>query len=215
MTTSTKCRVCICSLDASVEFYDMRKLPRLAHKFVTCTDLAVSDEKRLPSELCQVCHDQLERLYAFRARCIASDTKWRMEILAFCEDTDFTEDDDQTKSLVEKTELKINSPQEAAEPEPVNIETQIEPTNATQIPAVTSENVSDQVSLQYNYTTYSKIKLPLLRFLRYQRQSTNVTSVQHSSWRRIVYRRTSDSTDLCHIPAQSLVVIVVIVIRIP
>lgn len=84
MASFAKCRVCICSLDAALG-YDMRKLPLLAHKFVTCTDLSVSeDEHRVPSELCQACCDQLEQLYAFRAKCIAADTKWRMEILAFC-----------------------------------------------------------------------------------------------------------------------------------
>lgn len=84
MASFAKCRVCICSLDAALG-YDMRKVPLLAHKFVTCTDLSISEEEhRVPSELCQACCDQLEQLYAFRAKCIAADTKWRMEILAFC-----------------------------------------------------------------------------------------------------------------------------------
>lgn len=83
MASFARCRVCICALDAALG-YDMRKLPLLAHKFVTCTDLSVSEEERVPSELCQDCYDQLEQLYAFRAKCIAADTKWRMEILAFC-----------------------------------------------------------------------------------------------------------------------------------
>lgn len=83
MASFAKCRICICALDDALS-YDMQRLPLLAHKFVTCTDLSVSEEERLPSELCQECCDQLEQLYAFRAKCIAADTKWRMEILAFC-----------------------------------------------------------------------------------------------------------------------------------
>lgn len=80
-----KCRACICTLDAAVGSYDMRKLPTLAHKFITCTGLIVfeeDEEQPLPSELCQACHDQLEQFYAFRVKCIAADIQWRAEILA-------------------------------------------------------------------------------------------------------------------------------------
>ncbi|XP_034483303.1 zinc finger protein 135-like isoform X2 [Drosophila innubila] len=82
MATFTKCRVCTCVLDATVGSYNMLQLPLVAHKFLSCTNLTISEEERLPSELCQVCYDQLEQLYAFRAKCIAADTKWRMLNLA-------------------------------------------------------------------------------------------------------------------------------------
>lgn len=113
MATSAKCRVCICSLEASASCYDMRKLPKLAHKFETCTDLSVTGEQRVPSELCHTCCDQLERLYAFRARCIASDTKWRMEILAFSEDNETAKDVEEVQSVVETIEV----PEDPAEEE--------------------------------------------------------------------------------------------------
>ncbi|KAM8710544.1 hypothetical protein ACLKA7_017203 [Drosophila subpalustris] len=146
MTPSAKCRVCISSLDAAAESYDMRKLPKLAHKFVTCTDLSISDEKRLPSELCQACHDQLERLYAFRARCIAADTKWRMEILAFSEDTDSIE---QLKNTEEITEPETIAPKTTAASQPANEEQQVEAEHTTQIStAVSSEVSSEQVAAQ-------------------------------------------------------------------
>ncbi|XP_034481587.1 gastrula zinc finger protein XlCGF46.1-like [Drosophila innubila] len=150
MTSLPKCRVCICSLAAEAEFYDMRKLPRLAHKFVTCTDLSFSEEERLPSELCQGCHDQLERLYAFRARCIAADTKWRMEILAFCEDTESIEDNEQLKSTDEITELETNAPKAAAitELQPAHEEAPVAAENITQIPTVNPENISEEVPPQ-------------------------------------------------------------------
>lgn len=106
MTTFTKCRVCICDLDATVGSYDMRKLPLLAHKFVTCTDLSVSEEQRVPSELCQACYNQLEQLYAFRAKCIAADTKWRMQILAFCDEEEPIYDLEAAPSTVAVEELK-------------------------------------------------------------------------------------------------------------
>ncbi|XP_060656944.1 zinc finger protein OZF-like [Drosophila nasuta] len=126
MASTTKCRVCICSLDATAAIYDMRKLPKLEHKFVTCTDLSVSDEMRVPSELCQACHDQLERLYAFRAKCIAADTKWRMEILAFCDDEEVK---DSGKEL--SAEVKEVAANEADEPHEDNTEQQAEATTPT------------------------------------------------------------------------------------
>ncbi|TDG47507.1 hypothetical protein AWZ03_006099 [Drosophila navojoa] len=83
--TSSKCRVCICALDAAVCSYDMRQLPELAHKFATLTDLSLyqsesDQQQQLPSELCQVCFEQLEESYAFRSKCIAADAQWRLEI---------------------------------------------------------------------------------------------------------------------------------------
>lgn len=60
----------------------MRQLPMLALKFTSCTDLTVSHEEHLPSALCQTCYDLLDQLYAFRARCIEADAKWRLEIVA-------------------------------------------------------------------------------------------------------------------------------------
>lgn len=112
MATSVKCRVCICTLEASAGCYDMRKLPKLAHKFETCTDLSVSGEQRVPSELCHTCCDQLERLYAFRARCIASDTKWRMEILAFSDENETVKDVEEVTSVVETIEVPENHAEE-------------------------------------------------------------------------------------------------------
>jgi len=154
MTSLPKCRVCTCSLDAEAECYDMRKLPKLAHKFVTCTDLSFSEEERLPSELCQGCHDQLERLYAFRARCIAADTKWRMEILAFCEDMESTEDNEQLKSTDEITELGTNAPEAAAitELQPTPEEALVAAENITQIPTDNPEIISEEVSLKLKYS---------------------------------------------------------------
>lgn len=80
--TLPKCRVCICALDATDLFYDMLQLPFLAQKFISCTGLSVSKEEQVPSELCQLCYDQLEQLYAFRAKCIAADAQWRMDLTA-------------------------------------------------------------------------------------------------------------------------------------
>ncbi|XP_017841360.1 zinc finger protein 239-like [Drosophila busckii] len=82
MTAELKCRVCACMLDTTSVCYDMRKQPKLAHKFITCTDLTVSELECLPSCLCHLCCGQLEQSYAFRAKCIAADTRWRMELLA-------------------------------------------------------------------------------------------------------------------------------------
>ncbi|KAH8302800.1 hypothetical protein KR044_010804, partial [Drosophila immigrans] len=80
MAAFSNCRVCTCALDATVGSYDMLQLPMLAHKFVACTDLCVAEEQQqLPSELCQTCFEQLEQLYEFRAKCIAADSKWRMQ----------------------------------------------------------------------------------------------------------------------------------------
>lgn len=113
MASFAKCRICICSLDAALG-YDMRKLPLLAHKFVTCTDLSVSDEeRRVPSELCQACCDQLEELYAFRAKCIAADTKWRMEILAFCNEEEAIYEEEAPQSP------KQSEPEESVEKQEV------------------------------------------------------------------------------------------------
>lgn len=77
---SAKCRVCTCSIAATDVCYNMRQLPKLAHMFVICTSLSISEEERLPSELCQECHDQMEQLYAFRGRCIAADAQWRLQL---------------------------------------------------------------------------------------------------------------------------------------
>lgn len=114
MASFAKCRVCICSLNAALS-YDMRKLPLLAHKFVTCTDLSVSDEEhRVPSELCQACCDQLEELYAFRAKCIAADTKWRMEILAFCNEEEEV-DEEEAPPSARQSELEESVEQQEVE----------------------------------------------------------------------------------------------------
>ncbi|EDV96495.1 zinc finger protein OZF [Drosophila grimshawi] len=110
MSTTPKCRVCICPLNAPAVSYDMRKLAKLAHKFVTCTDLSIDGDARLPSELCQSCHDQLEHLYAFRARCIAADTKWRMEILAFCDEEEPIKDAEEQPTQLPEREENINPP---------------------------------------------------------------------------------------------------------
>ncbi|KAH8302798.1 hypothetical protein KR044_010800 [Drosophila immigrans] len=123
MATSSKCRVCICSLDAAAASYDMRKLPKLEHKFVTCTDLCVSDEKRVPSELCQACHDQLERLYAFRAKCIAADTRWRMEILAFCENEVGKEIEEQAEEEATEEEAEVEDAAQQVEATPATSNT--------------------------------------------------------------------------------------------
>ncbi|XP_017841449.1 zinc finger protein 782-like [Drosophila busckii] len=82
MAFFTKCRICICTLKEPNGKYDMKKIPLLAQKFSTCTDLAIPTEEHLPTELCRPCHDKLEHFYLFRSQCIASDTKWRMEMLA-------------------------------------------------------------------------------------------------------------------------------------
>ncbi|KAM8710546.1 hypothetical protein ACLKA7_017205 [Drosophila subpalustris] len=85
----------------------MLQLPMVAHKFVTCTDLSVLDEAQVPTELCQVCYEQLEQLYDFRAKCIAADTKWRMQVLAFREDEEATDDLDEVEVVeLEKKEGK-------------------------------------------------------------------------------------------------------------
>lgn len=153
MSISSKCRVCICTLDADAISYDMRKLPKLAHKFVTCTDLSVSDEMRLPSELCRACHDQLDRLYAFRAKCIAADTKWRMEILAFCDDEQPINDAAQTTTPEEVVELKqcrveADTNQHHDLPDTANTEAQVESSVVVppqQITEVNSELGAEQV----------------------------------------------------------------------
>ncbi|EDW18411.1 gastrula zinc finger protein XlCGF46.1 [Drosophila mojavensis] len=107
MTSTIKCRICICAIDATVGSYDMQKLPLVAHKFVTCTDLAVDVHERVSSVLCPACFHQLDQLYAFRAKCIAADTKWRMQILAFCDDEEPTYDLEATPATVEVVELKL------------------------------------------------------------------------------------------------------------
>lgn len=146
MTTSVKCRVCICSLDASAGSYDMRKLPKLAHKFETCTDLSVNEEERVPSELCHSCCEQLERLYAFRARCIASDTKWRMEILAFADEIEVV------KGLEEVVEtIELEEDEQVEEEEPLqSIETEqaaaVEEPMQPPDPSANSQSGAEQVS---------------------------------------------------------------------
>lgn len=146
MTTSVKCRVCICSLDESAGNYDMRKLPKLAHKFETCTDLSVNEEERVPSELCHSCCDQLERLYAFRARCIASDTKWRMEILAFSDENELVKEVEnvvETIELEEEEQTEEEEPLPSAEPEQ---EAAVEASMPPPDPTANSQMGAEQVS---------------------------------------------------------------------
>jgi len=110
--TIPKCRVCICALGATDLFYDMLQLPMLAHKFISCTELSVSKEEQVPSELCQVCYEQLEQLYAFRAKCIAADAQWRMNLSA-CNDekpmSNLEMPQDQDPPVVELLELELCS----------------------------------------------------------------------------------------------------------
>lgn len=153
MTTSVKCRVCICSLEASASCYDMRKLPKLAHKFETCTDLSVSGEQRVPSELCHTCCDQLERLYAFRARCIASDTKWRMEILAFSDANNGVKNLEEATSVVEAIEVAedhADEEQHIQNEDPEQVVTVEEPTTQPNTSA-TIQSGADLVSCWSNY----------------------------------------------------------------
>ncbi|ALC43223.1 maker650 [Drosophila busckii] len=114
MASVNKCRACISSLDESIMNYDMKKIPVLAQKFVSCTDLIVSEDEPLPTVLCQDCFDQLEQLYKFRAKCIAADTMWRREMLAFCDEVELEsiveleiEEEPQPASPVEVTELEL------------------------------------------------------------------------------------------------------------
>ncbi|EDV96497.1 GH16275 [Drosophila grimshawi] len=102
-------------LNATVGSFNMRELPMLAHKFVTCTDLSIDEDERLPSELCQACHTQLDQLYAFRAKCIAADTKWRMQILAFCDDEELVYDLEVAPSTLEVDELQLEQSSEIAD----------------------------------------------------------------------------------------------------
>ncbi|EDW69674.1 gastrula zinc finger protein XlCGF46.1 [Drosophila virilis] len=177
MSISSKCRVCICTLDADATSYDMRKLPKLAHKFVTCTDLSVSDEVRLPSELCRVCHDQLERLYAFRAKCIAADTKWRMEILAFCVDEQPINDAAPKTTPEEVVELKqcrveADTNQHHDLPETANTEAQVESSvdaPPQQITEVNSELGAEQNLPQQQQKSIYKCDICATQFLEEHR----------------------------------------------
>lgn len=134
-----KCRVCCCELSDEGESYDMRQLPMLALKFTSCTDLTVlHEEKNVPSALCQSCYDLLDQLYAFRARCIEADAKWRLAIVA---------EADEEKVEVEIQELE--SPQRT-QVKPFSEEPEIElpEVETTAQDAIeTSQKTVEQVSL--------------------------------------------------------------------
>lgn len=133
MSSFTKCRICICALDTTVGSYDMQKLPLLAHKFVTCTDLSVDVHERVPSVLCPACFHQLDQLYAFRVKCIAADTKWRMQILAFCDDEEPTYDLEAAPTTVEVEELKLEQHNEKQDGKPVESRCELEQTCEAEI----------------------------------------------------------------------------------
>lgn len=116
----------------------MRQLPMLALKFTSCTDLTVSlEEEHVPSALCQSCYDLLDQLYAFRARCIESDARWRLAIVA---EADEHKEEDEVQEL--------ESP-ERTQVEPFNEEPEIElplVETTAQEPIETSEETVEQVS---------------------------------------------------------------------
>lgn len=128
---STKCRVCICALDAAVCSYDMQQLPDLAHKFATLTDLSLSQseseqEQQLPSELCQACFEQLEESYAFRSKCIAADAQWRLDLSSNIPSEDIEKNPGTTEALHElaneETEIELPQVESVVENEIVAVE---------------------------------------------------------------------------------------------
>ncbi|KAH8365783.1 hypothetical protein KR093_004392, partial [Drosophila rubida] len=160
MAAFTKCRVCTCTLDATVGSYDMLKLPTLAKKFVACTDLSVTEENEVPSELCHACYDQLEQLYEFRAKCIAADTKWRMQAMAYC--------DEETYELVEVT--PSSSPAKTEIKSDCDIEEAIEQTEAQRAKA---EKDMELVSCSIKAANIYKCDICAAQFLDEQRLLTH------------------------------------------
>lgn len=117
----------------------MRQLPMLALKFTSCTDLTVSAEEQLPSALCQKCYDLLDQLYAFRARCIEADAKWRLQIV-----TDAAAAEKDGSKPIEEHESSEKSQVESLNEEPEIELPQVE-INA-QDAIETAQNTVEQVS---------------------------------------------------------------------
>lgn len=120
----------------------MRQLPMLALKFTCCTDLTVShEEEKVPTALCQSCYDLLDQFYAFRARCIKADAKWRLAIVAEADEEKLEEEEEEVQEL--------ESP-ERTQVEPFNEEPEIElpQVETTAKDAIeTSQKTVEQVSL--------------------------------------------------------------------
>lgn len=71
------CRLCLEKQDVMITIYDGNDIIPLPVKIRCCVSVEVSEDDGLPKMICHSCYGQLEHLYRFKKRCLATDVKLR------------------------------------------------------------------------------------------------------------------------------------------
>ncbi|XP_063535767.1 zinc finger protein 239-like [Cydia strobilella] len=106
MDFTTMCRICLESNKTTYNIYTSYYAKRntlYCEMLSNCTKLKPTKEDGLPSSICKECSRQLKRSYAFNLKCEASDNKLRNYLVNII---DIKDDDDKSKLIEEKLELK-------------------------------------------------------------------------------------------------------------
>lgn len=74
------CRLCLDKHDDMVTIFNENDIIPVSVKIISCISIEVSEDDGLPKMICRNCYDQLEQLYTFKKRCLATDVKLRQFI---------------------------------------------------------------------------------------------------------------------------------------